>query len=198
MNPSLRSLFFWTVIIVLIALLWQSIQGGREDLPWLTFSEFLTSVDDGLVASVTLRGDEIIGDYKTGERFGTLAPDYPDLVNVLRAAGVEIQAEVQKEDPIVTMLFAWGPVLLIVGLWMFFMRKAKGHANMNAPLAINHSHQVGIQQGQVELLERQLVRRFGEIPDAVADRLRNGGADDLQRWSERILDANRIEDVFDP
>jgi hypothetical protein len=55
---------------------------------------------------------------------------------------------------------------------------------------------IGIEKGLRELLLRQLVRRFGDLPEAIAGRVARAGAEELARWNERLLDAVSLDDVF--
>lgn len=57
-------------------------------------------------------------------------------------------------------------------------------------------HAAGMQQGEVQVLERQLVRRFGPLDEAIKSRLKNATLEQLELWAENILDAATIEDVF--
>ncbi len=193
MNSTVRSLIFWIVVFGLVVLLWQSFQGGAGRLPELSFTEFLTAVEEGRVERVTLRGDEIRGILNDGTDFRTFAPDYPGLVDKLTEAGVIIQAKPPRENPLFAVFLTWGPVLLIVGLWIFFMRRFRS-GGRNALSSIQDE---GRRNGQVSLLKRQLEQRFGDVPDWAMSRLEEAGSDQLERWGERVLDARRLEDVFE-
>jgi cell division protease FtsH len=135
LNPTVRTLIVWIAIFVVVILLWNTFQTGRVSRFPLTFTEFLEQVEDGRVAEVTLRGQELSGvfteggQYEDGATFYTYLPEYPDLVKELREAGVVIKAEEPKENPLLQFLFGWAPFLLIIGLWIFFMRQMQSGGN---------------------------------------------------------------------
>ena len=134
MSSTVRTLILWMVIFVLVILLWNSFQAGRSPQRELTFTEFMQEVDNRNVAEVTIRGSEITGkfkdsgEYEDGGQFETLAPDFPDLVDKLMSNGVVVRAQPPKDNPLLA-LFTWAPMLLILGLWIFFMRQMQSGGN---------------------------------------------------------------------
>jgi cell division protease FtsH len=123
-------------IFVVVILLWQTFQGGKASKTELSFSQFLEVVQKGKVAEVTIRGQEVTGkfrggaEYTEGQEFTTqVPPEYPDLVKNLTATNVEIKAEAAHESPLVAILFTWAPILLIVVLWILFMRQMQTGGN---------------------------------------------------------------------
>ena len=135
MTPTVRTLIVWIAIFVVVILLWNTFQAGRVNRFPLTFTEFLEQVEQGRVAEVTIRGQEVSGSfteggqYAAGDSFFTYLPEYPDLVTELRDAGVIIKAEEPRENPLLQFLFGWAPFLLIIGLWIFFMRQMQSGGN---------------------------------------------------------------------
>ncbi len=136
MNSTVKTLFLWMAIFVVVILLWQTFQGNKANRQELSFTQFLEAVQKGKVAEVTIRGQQLTGkfrggaEYNEGEEFSTqLPPEYPDLVKDLRAANVGITAEEPKENPIIAILFTWAPILLIVVLWVLFMRQMQTGGN---------------------------------------------------------------------
>ena len=135
MNPTFRSLLFWIIIFGVVVLLWHTIQTGTNETQELSFSEFLANVEDGQVESVTMKEGEILGRYKSSQKpekefdFRTQHPEYPDLAPQLYEAEIKITAEKPKESPALAIFLTWGPVLLIVGLWIFFMRQFQAGGN---------------------------------------------------------------------
>ncbi len=135
MSPTIRTLVIWIAIFVVVILLWNTVQAGRVPKTSLTFSEFMEQVEKGSVAQVEIRGQDITGTFRGGDRFAegdaftTYAPEYPDLVEQLRGAGVEIKAAEPKSNPLLQFLFGWAPFLLLFGLWFFFMRQMQTGGN---------------------------------------------------------------------
>ena len=92
--------------------------------PEIIFSDFIGSVERGDVQAVVIQGPNIQGKYKNGGLFKTFAPDDPGLVKSLRIKDVKIAAKPEDESPwYMTLLLNWFPMLLLVGVWIFFMRQ---------------------------------------------------------------------------
>ena len=128
MNSNFRNLAIWVVIgLLLMALfnLFQNPSQGRRgnEIP---YSEFLAGVDAGNVAEVTIAKHRISGTYrdKSGN-FTTVPPEDPGLVSRLEKKNVKITARAPDEDvpSILGVLVNWFPMLLLIGVWIFFMRQ---------------------------------------------------------------------------
>jgi cell division protease FtsH len=92
--------------------------------PEIGFSEFMASVERGEVQAVMIQGFNIAGEYKNGGRFRTFAPDDPELVKSLRDQEVRVAAKPDDESPwYMVLLLNWFPMLLLIGVWIFFMRQ---------------------------------------------------------------------------
>jgi cell division protease FtsH len=97
----------------------------------IIFSDFSAKLQQGEVAEVTIKKPEnlIVGVFKNGVRFKTYAPDYPDLVKELREKGVRIAAKPDHTPWYMNVLFNFGPIILLVFLWVFFMRQMQTGGN---------------------------------------------------------------------
>ena len=129
MKFSLRNIVVWLVIVASLTFLIGSFQkkpsGGKAQS--ITYTQFLNAVAEGDVVSVRLEGRSIEGTTKTGERFSSYAPDDPDLVRRLAEAEVDIVAEPPDGGPsFLYILIQWFPMLLLIGVWLFFMRQIQG------------------------------------------------------------------------
>ncbi len=88
------------------------------------FSEFIQRVEAGEVAEVVLQGDMASGRFVDGKRFQLYIMNYPDFFNDLRKAGVSVTVSPAEQMPWwLSMLISWLPMILIIGLWVFFMRQ---------------------------------------------------------------------------
>jgi cell division protease FtsH len=131
-NSTLKSLLFWMVLVVVGVLIWNfssNFQG--KDQP-VSFSHFISMVDAGEVESVTITGNEITGTTKASpnEKFRTYAPpQYDGLGNKLIERNVQIQAKPEQNSPWATLLYAWAPILLMIGFWIFIMRQMQSGGN---------------------------------------------------------------------
>ncbi|MEE8099864.1 MAG: ATP-dependent zinc metalloprotease FtsH [Hyphomicrobium sp.] len=128
MNSNFQKLAIWVAILVLLAALFNLFnnpaqsQRGKE----ITYSEFLNAVDEGKVAEVTLAGSRIQGTMRDGAAaFSTYAPQDPTLVERLQKKNINFRARPSDEDvpSIMSMLLSWFPMLLLIAVWIFFMRQ---------------------------------------------------------------------------
>ena len=119
-----KNLIFWLIIILTGLFIWQSWSSQRPKTDSISYSKFVTAVDSGEVANVTMKkGNTIVGKYVNGTPFQTFVPDDPDLVKMLRDKGIEITAESVKESIWSSLLITGLPILVIIGLWIFFIRQ---------------------------------------------------------------------------
>jgi cell division protease FtsH len=126
-NQFYKNLAMWLIIIATMVLLFNLFSQPRSEQNEITFSDFIQAVDKGEVSEVTIQGSDIIGKMGGGSGFKTFAPDYPDLVKNLREKGVTITAKPAGQSPWwMTMLISWFPMLLLIGVWIFFMRQMQG------------------------------------------------------------------------
>jgi cell division protease FtsH len=128
MNPNYRNLALWAIIAVLLIALFNLFQtpqqrgAARE----VAYSEFLQDVAGGRVKSVTIAGDRITGTYSDNSTsFQTYSPGDTQLVQRLEDKNVTINARPENDGSgsIFSMLIGWLPMLLILGVWIFFMRQ---------------------------------------------------------------------------
>jgi cell division protease FtsH len=130
LNSTLKSLVFWVVLVVVGVIIWNFSTKFQQQPRAVNFSEFMSSVDSGTVARVTVTGQEITGVSKAGENFRTYVPSqYEGLVNKLIDRGVVVQAKEPAASPWASLLYAWAPVLLMIGFWIFFMRQMQSGGN---------------------------------------------------------------------
>ena len=188
-----RNVALWAVILVLLFGLFNLFQrpegvGAPRDVP---YSTFLIEVEKGQVAEVTIQDRKITGTYKnSNEPFTTNTPDDPELVSRLIKYGVGVQAKPSEEGmpTFFAVLLNWFPMLLLIGVWIFFMRqmqsgggKAMGFGKSRARMLTEMSGRVtfedvaGIDEAKMELEEivdflkdpHKFQRLGGRIPKGV-------------------------------
>ncbi len=125
-----KNLAAWAIIIIfLLAIfnLFQDKTSQTKDIA-LPYSEFLSQVKLNNINDVTIQENNILGHFQTGEAFTTYAPNDPALITKLTDSGVKVTAAPLDEgvSPILGMLLNWLPMLLFIGVWIFFMRQMQG------------------------------------------------------------------------
>ena len=125
---NVKNIIIWGVVALMLFTLFNVFQGStmRQAKHEINFSQFIAEVDAGTVASVTIEGDSIKGQYSDGSGFSTYAPpNDPTLVQRLQERGVSITARPDKtgSPTLIGVLISWFPMLLLIGVWVFFMRQ---------------------------------------------------------------------------
>lgn len=125
-----KSIAIWVLFGLMMILVFNLLETTKQDEE-MVFSDFAMKVQQGEVAEVTIKAPEnlITGTLKNGVKFKTYAPDYPDLVSELRAKGIRISAQPDHTPWYMSVLFNFGPIILLVFLWVFFMRQMQTGGN---------------------------------------------------------------------
>ena len=128
MNSNIyKNLALWLIIAFIMVFLFSIISGTQGASKTFSYSEFMTHVEKSEVQSVNKKQSGITGIMKDGERFQTYAPQDTDLIKILRESGVEITAQPPERNPwYMQVLISWLPMLLLIGVWIFFMRQMQG------------------------------------------------------------------------
>src|SRR6266850_1699858 len=128
MNQVYKNLALWMVIGLIVILLFTVFQGaqqGGQEQP--NFSEFLKALDQGRVESVVIRGNLVSYTLKdSAQTQRTYIVEYPDLVKTLKDRGVRIAVKPPDSNPWYAIFLQWVPMLLFIGVWVFFMRQMQG------------------------------------------------------------------------
>ncbi len=127
MNSNFRNLAIWIIIALLLVALFNLLpgnsKGGRSGD--MKYSEFLTQLDSGSIRSASISGNQITGELAGGATFRTYMPNDPELVERLHKKGIRFDAKPAAEDMpwLVSVLVNWFPMLLLIAVWVFFMRQ---------------------------------------------------------------------------
>jgi cell division protease FtsH len=120
----------WSVIVILVVGLFNLFQNPKQTMvsDKVPFSSFLKNLEEGRVVQVEIKGNDIEGVLSDGTTFNTYAPNDPNLVEKLSSKGVNITALPQDDQmpSLLGILLSWFPMLLLIGVWIFFMRQMQG------------------------------------------------------------------------
>lgn len=192
MNQFFRNLTPWLVIGFVLLVIFNMFdenanRGKVEEIP---YSAFLQEVEGKRVKNVVITGSTLTGELSDDARFKTIAPNDPNLVNVLRENGIRFEVKDQSRSmhPLLSILISWFPMLLLIGVWIFFMRqmnsgggKAMGFGKSRARLIgddgnpITFKDVAGIDECKQEVQEiidylmdpRKFQKLGGKIPKGV-------------------------------
>jgi cell division protease FtsH len=180
-------MLIWAAIFLALVLLFQAFQGGSMggSAQKMDYSEFVSAVENGRVQAVEIKGRTVTGQTSDGRSFTTYTPDDPQLVNRLIESGVKVSAGPAEENRLFSVLLNWFPMLLLIGVWIYFMRnmqggggRAMGFGKSKAKLLTEKSGRVtfedvaGIEEAKTELVEiveflrdpQKFQRLGGQIP----------------------------------
>ena len=188
-NPINKNIFIWLFIILFGLFIFNVYYKPKKTYENVIFSDFIEAVQTNKILSVTIQGKNIIGLYKDGKEFKSYAPDDPELMKTLREYNVKINAKPDEESGIwQNILVSWFPMLLLIGVWIFFMRqmqagggKAMAFGKSRARLFTNKGNKVtfqdvaGIEEAKDELQEiieflidpKKFTKLGGRIPKGV-------------------------------
>ena len=127
---NFKNLLMWIVIVFLVLGLFNLFQNPKNTQAQnkISFSNFMEEVDNGRVVDVEIQGNNITGTLSDGKKFSTYSPNDPNLVSKLSDKGVSITASPTEEKmpSLFGILLSWFPMLLLIAVWIFFMRQMQG------------------------------------------------------------------------
>ncbi len=133
MNNLSKNIMFWVAIGLMLAFLLNAFQSGQmgnvSPKEEIAYSDFMTEARQGSVGEVIIQGQTVTGSFADGSKeFKVMVPNGENIVERLEGSGVRIQAkEADKDTPgIFSILLSWFPMLLLIGVWIFFMRQMQG------------------------------------------------------------------------
>ena len=190
MNPFYKNLSLWLVILLVFFMLFQIFeQQQNPGSKQINYSEFMAMVDQGQITEVTIQNQNLTIQDRSGQVYKSYAPDDPGLVEELRKKGIAISAKPPEQNHwLVNVLVSWLPLIIIIGVWIFFMKqmqggggKAMSFGKSRAKLMTENTRRVtfedvaGVDEAKEELTEivdflkdpKKFTRLGGRIPKGV-------------------------------
>ena len=127
MNNLIKNMAIWLVIALVLMTVFNQFSTRQSGQAPMEYSQFIDEVKQGRIAKVTIEGRTLKGTKTDGRRFTTYTPSDPWMVSDLLKAGVIIDAKPEEEPSLLMNIFvSWFPMLLLIGVWIFFMRQMQG------------------------------------------------------------------------
>ncbi|MGA2330694.1 MAG: ATP-dependent zinc metalloprotease FtsH [Syntrophales bacterium] len=186
MNSLQKNIALWLFISLVFVLLYHLFNQPKSSQENIIYSDFVSYAEKGQIVEVTIQGESISGKLNSGKNFKTYAPKDVGLMQILKDKGVRIASKPAEESPwYMNVLISWVPMLLLIGVWIFFMRqmqagggKAMAFGKSKARLVTDKSKKVtfadvaGIDEAKAELEEvieflrdpKKFTRLGGRIP----------------------------------
>jgi cell division protease FtsH len=127
LNNLMKNIAVWLIIALVLMMVFNHFGQRQTVQAPLEYSQFLEEVKQGRIAKVSIEGHVLKGVTTEGKRFSTYAPSDPWMVSDLLKNGVVVEAHPEEEPSFLMNLFiSWFPMLLLIGVWVFFMRQMQG------------------------------------------------------------------------
>ena len=123
-----RNIAFWVVLLLLVLALFNLFSGSQATTSGrdLSYSEFMTKVNDGEVTSVLLDGERVVIKANDGNTYVAIKPEGEEVAGPLIAKGVGVAVKSQEQSGIFSLISLWLPFLVLIGIWIFFMNRMQG------------------------------------------------------------------------
>jgi cell division protease FtsH len=127
LNPLHKNIALWLVVSLVFVMLYHLFTQPKGQQESIIYSDFVAYVDKGQVKEVTIQGENVTGKLADNKSFKTFMPKDTDLIGALKEKNVRISAKPVEDSPwYMTILISWFPMLLLIGVWIFFMRQMQG------------------------------------------------------------------------
>ena len=152
MNDMAKNILLWVVIAIVLMSVFNNFGPPAPRVQSVSYSNFINSVKSGNISDVKIAGRTIEGRYASGETFTTLTPNDPKMIDDLLASGVEVNVKEPEQDSMLMQIFiSWFPMLLLIGVWIFFMRQMQGGGGGRGAMSFGKSRARMLGEDQVKV-----------------------------------------------
>ncbi|HBL54325.1 MAG TPA: ATP-dependent metallopeptidase FtsH/Yme1/Tma family protein [Deltaproteobacteria bacterium] len=176
MNTFLRNIGIWLVIGLVMLMLFNLVGPRESNERKITFSEFISQIESGSVLEVSIRGSQIHGVSDTNGSFQTQTPNYPALFEILDRHQVRVRVEpTDQTNLFMAILNSWLPMILIIGIWLFFMRQVQGGGNRAMGFGKIRSRITNTEDNPIKFEDVQGIDESREELEEIVDFLKDPG-----------------------
>jgi cell division protease FtsH len=152
LNDLAKNLLLWVVIAIVLVSVFNNFGPRPSSAKQMQYSQFIADVKSGMVDKVVIEGRSIHGVTTSGERFNTYSPGDPKLVDDLLENGVVIEAKPPEQQGLLMQVFiSWFPMLLLIAVWIFFMRQMQGGGGGRGAMSFGKSKARLLGEDQVKV-----------------------------------------------
>ncbi len=189
MNPFNKNIALWIIIVLMMIMLYNIFNQQHPTEKEIAYSDFISMVESAKISKVVIQGDNLLITDQTGIHYRVYAPQDSEMIRILRNKGVSIEAKPEQQTPwFISILVSWFPMVLLIGVWIFFMRqmqsgggKALSFGKSSARMLSDQTEKVtfddvaGVDEAKEEVAEivdflkdpKKYTRLGGRIPKGV-------------------------------